>query len=254
MISSKSNPKITHIRALITQRKARAEAGEFVVEGVRLCEDAAGAGIRPRMVLYTERISARGTALVSHLEKMGVDVEEISEPLMASISDTDTSQGILATVPFPNLLLPGKKTFVLIADAIRDPGNLGTLLRSAAAGGVEEFIVTPGSVDPFSPKVVRSGMGAHYRLAIREAGWNELSNSFTGSVLLADMDGGSLWDTDLTQPVTLIIGGEAEGASEEAYHLATGRISIPMPGRSESLNAAVAGSILIFEVLRQRRQ
>jgi RNA methyltransferase, TrmH family len=254
MITSKSNPKIVQIRSLLGQRKARVESGEFVIEGVRLCEEAYAANIKPRVVLFTEGLSNRGRELITNFENGGSDVEEVPELLMRSLSETETSQGILAVVPFHRMPAPEKKTFVVIADAIRDPGNLGTLMRSAAAAGVEEFIVTPGSVDPFSPKVVRSGMGAHFRLAIREAGWNELSNSITGSVLLADMDGGSLWDTDLTQPVTLIIGGEAEGASEEAYHLATGRISIPMPGQSESLNAAVAGSILIFEVLRQRRQ
>ena len=178
---------------------------------------------------------------------------------MASISDTETSQGILAVVPFPSLPDRERRTFMVIADAIRDPGNLGSLIRSAAAAGWMNFLSPRGLRIPTPPRWYASGMGAHFHLPIREAGWTHIQADVAircgerlscSLIWLAD----PMWDIDLTQPVALIIGGEAEGASEEAYHLATGRISIPMPGRSESLNAAVAGSILIFEVLRQRRQ
>jgi TrmH family RNA methyltransferase len=126
---------------------------------------------------------------------------------------------------------------------------------------VDEFFVTPGTADPYSPKVVRAGMGAHFHLPIRARSWAHITTDLgasgmgkTRSILLADMVGEPMWDVDLTKPLALIIGGEAEGASEPAQQVATGRISIPMAGQVESLNAAIAGSILLFEVLRQRRK
>lgn len=260
MISSKSNPKIAHIRDLLNQRKTRVESREFVVEGVRLCEEAEATGARPRLVLFTPLVSERGRLLADRFREVGCESEEIPEHLMAYLSDTDNSQGILTILPFPSLAHPKERTFTVIADGIRDPGNLGTLMRSAAAAGVDELIVTPGTVDPFSPKVVRSGMGAHFHLPIREQNWAAIQEDYSAEpessplILLADMRGNPMWETNLTRSLALIIGGEAEGASEGARKLATARISIPMPGKSESLNAAVAGSILIFEVIRQRRR
>ncbi len=260
MISSKSNPKIAHIRALLTRRKAREEAGEFVIEGVRLVEEAEGSGSLPNLILFTQGISPRGKDLLIRLESSGCGVEEIPDELMTSLSDTETSQGILAVVPFPNIPTVDPLTFIVVADSIRDPGNIGTLLRSAAAVGVEMFILTPGTTDPFSPKVVRSAMGAHFRLPIREYDWSGIRSEVVKNtapplkVFLADMHGEFLWEADFTKPLALIIGGEAGGASSEGRNLANTTVSIPMPGGAESLNAAVAGSILLFEILRQRQQ
>ncbi len=261
MISSKNNPKIQHIRSLLGQRKVRTEFGEFVVEGVRLCEEASMIGIKPRYVLFAPGLSERGKILVDNFSKIGCEMEEIPENLMASISDTETSQGILAVVPFQSLPDAKERTFTVIADEIRDPGNLGSLIRSAAAAGVDEFFVTPGTADPYAPKVVRAGMGAHFHLPIRERSWAHIQGDFATSgaereclVLLADMAGDPMWDINLTDPLALIIGGEATGASTEARSFASARISIPMAGKTESLNAAIAGSILLFEVLRQRRK
>jgi TrmH family RNA methyltransferase len=143
--------------------------------------------------------------------------------------------------------------FILIPDQIRDPGNLGTLLRSAAACGVQAALIPPGTTDAFAPKVLRSGMGAHFRLSIRSMNWDEIEE-YAGNtrMLIADMNGTSCWEMDLRQPVTLIVGGEAEGAGDSAHRAADGMIRIPMMGEVESLNAGVAGSVLMFEVLRQR--
>ncbi len=140
---------------------------------------------------------------------------------------------------------------------MRDPGNLGTLLRSADASGVDLVLIPPGTTDPFGPKVVRAGMGAHFHVPILSMTWEEIGqfpSPASQRSLLADMEGDSCWETDLRQPLTLIVGGEAEGASEQARKLAGQRVSIPMAGRSESLNAAVAGSVLMFEIMRQRKE
>jgi TrmH family RNA methyltransferase len=145
--------------------------------------------------------------------------------------------------------------FILIPDQIRDPGNLGTLLRSAAATGVQAVLLPPETTDAFAPKVLRAGMGAHFRVPIREMSWEEIREvgKLSGlQVYLAEMNGKSCWETDLQQPLALIIGSEAEGASDEARNLATQKISIPMAGDVESLNAGAAGSVLMFEVVRQR--
>jgi len=181
-------------------------------------------------------------------------VEMVSENLMKSLSETETPQGLLAVVALKQLPVANYPDFLLIPDQIRDPGNLGTLLRSAAAAGVQAVFLPPETTDPFAPKVVRAGMGAHFRLPMQSMGWEEIEvRTKDIQIYLADMDGAGCWETDLRQPLALIVGGEAEGASEEARRLATQKISIPMAGNVESLNAGVAGSVLMFEVVRQRK-
>jgi TrmH family RNA methyltransferase len=192
---------------------------------------------------------------VERLTLNGVDVEEVSTSLMKSLSETETPQGILAVLELAQLPLANSPDFVLIPDQIRDPGNLGTLLRTAAASGVQAVLLPPETTDAFAPKVVRAGMGAHFRLPIHSLNWEEVAQvvKLAGlQVFLADMEGQSCWKADLRQPVALVIGGEADGASESARKLAHQKISIPMSGNVESLNAGVAGSVLMFEVVRQR--
>lgn len=236
--------------------KERREAGMFVVEGVRLVEEAVKGGWRLETILFDESLSERGKSQVSSLKSKGVEVEEISTDLMKSLSETETPQGILAILQFYELPIPNNSNFVLIPDQIRDPGNLGTLLRSAAATGVQAVLLPPETTDAFAPKVLRAGMGAHFRVPIRVMEWEEIeqmSKSANLQMLLADMNGSSCWETDLRQPLALIVGGEAEGASQQARKLTTQKISIPMVGNIESLNAGVAGSVLMFEVVRQRK-
>ena len=253
MITSSQNSKIKLVRALLGRAKERREANAFVVEGVRLIEEAVNSNWEFRFVLYDETLSERGKSQVESLKSRGVDVEMISESLMKSLSETETPQGILAVLEFKQLPLTNSLDFVLIPDQIRDPGNLGTLLRSAAATGVHAVLLPPETTDAFAPKVIRSGMGAHFRLPIHSVTWEEIKTQTKGlQIYLADMNGQSCWETDLRQPLALIVGGEAEGASEEARKLATQKISIPMTGNVESLNAGVAGSVLMFEVVRQR--
>lgn len=255
MITSNQNSKIKLVRALLGRSKERREAGAFVAEGVRLVEEAAKADWKFRFALYDETLSERGKLQVEGLKLKGLEVEEVSASVMISISETEAPQGILAVLEFTNLPLPQSPDFILIPDQIRDPGNLGTLLRSAAASGVQAVLIPPDTTDAFAPKVLRSGMGAHFRLPIHSMSWEEIEKvvKLEGlQVYVADMDGRSCWDTDLHQPVALVIGSEADGASDAARKLANGKISIPMSGETESLNAGVAGSVLMFEVMRQR--
>lgn len=263
MITSAQNPKLKLIRALMGRAKERRAESAFVAEGVRLIEEAANANWPIRFVLFDETLSERGTLNVKRLTSLGVECDEIPSNLMKSLSDTETSQGILAVLSLSPIPYPASPSFLLIPDQIRDPGNLGTLIRSADAAGVDAVLIPPETTDPFAPKVVRAGMGAHFRLLILSMGWEEIgrvsesANQRVGEsaslrVMMADMEGESCWEVDLRQPLALIVGGEAEGTSEAARKLAGQRIKIPMAGKTESLNAAVAGSVLMFEVLRQR--
>ncbi len=271
MITSAQNAKIKLVRSLMGRAKERREAGMFVVEGVRLVEEAAKGDWSLVTVLFDKSLSERGMSQVEGLRSRGVEVEAVSENLMKSLSETETPQGILAILQFSELPIPDSSNFILIPDHIRDPGNLGTLLRSAAATGVQAVLLPPETTDAFAPKVLRAGMGAHFRVPIHKMAWGEIEQvcksangqmckSANGQmsklanlqIYIADMDGKSCWETDLRQPLALIIGGEADGASEQALKSANEQISIPMAGNVESLNAGVAGSVLMFEVVRQR--
>lgn len=255
MITSPQNPKLKLVRALMGRAKERREANAFVVEGVRLVEDAVEAGWKFKFALYSDGLSERGSTVLNRLKASRVEVDEVAGDLLQKLSDTETPQGLLAVLELTLLPITNSLNFILIPDQIRDPGNLGTLLRSAAATGVQAVLLPPETTDAFAPKVLRAGMGAHFRVPIREMEWEEIGQVCRAAELqiyIADMDGASCWETDLRKPLALVIGGEAEGASEEARKLTSGRISIPMAGSVESLNAGVAGSVLMFEVVRQR--
>lgn len=146
--------------------------------------------------------------------------------------------------------------YMLILDQIRDPGNMGTILRSASAAGVQIVYLSPGSVDPFSPKVLRGGMGAHFKLPIIKAAWEEIEikiKHYEMHCYLATIQRGlAYYEADFLIPFSLIIGSEAYGAGDQALKLADTMVSIPMPGGGESLNASVAAGILLFEASRQR--
>ncbi len=284
VITSSQNSKLKVVRALMGRPKERREADAFVAEGVRLVEEAVISNWGFRFVLFDRTLNERGMLNVESLRSRGIECDEVSPDLMKSLSDTEAAQGLLAVLNYSPLSIPYPLDFILLPDRIRDPGNLGTLIRSAAAAGVQAVLLPPETTDAFAPKVLRAGMGAHFRLPIVSMTWEEIYQ-LAGSashlpkrdetyredsarsteetypsgamhpplqIYLADMDGSSCWETDLRAPLALIVGSEAEGASEEARKLATQKISIPMSGEVESLNAGVAGSVLMFEVVRQR--
>lgn len=258
MITSTRNPKVQRARILLAQRKEREETQSFVIEGVRLLEEALVCGWMPSLVFFCEGLSERGQKLIGEFVSRHVEVEQIAPSVMQRITGTETPQGILAILPQQELPLPAALDFIVIADRLRDPGNLGTLLRTAAAAGVQAVVLTPSTADPFSPKVLRAGMGAHFKLPILQRNWQEIDDLMRSfypkmKVLVAEpAEGISCWRLDLRQPLALVIGGEAEGIGVEARQRADELVCIPMPGKSESLNAAVAAGILIFEVVRQR--
>lgn len=256
MISSVQNPKIKRIRLLQTQSRSRKKELAFIIEGVRLLEEALNTCQVPELVIYIPDLDPRGQQLVGAFQKHNVLCEEVTQEVIKAASDTETPQGILAILPLKPLPLPLESDFLMIADEIRDPGNLGALLRTAQAVGVNGFLLSPGTVDPFSPKVIRAGMGAHFRLPILSCTWEKIRQVTEGlTVIAADMDEGTrIWDADLSLPLALILGGEAHGPGKYSRDLADTWIHIPMKDGSESLNAAAAGAILMYEILRQRTQ
>ena len=257
MITSTKNQKIKEIRALQSRAKIRREEKAFVVEGVRLAEEAVSTEWLPNLCLYTEEISERGKEILSTLKEQNTPIEEVAPHVMKAASDTQTPQGILLVLPFKTLPMPEKLDFVLIADQVRDPGNLGTLLRSAAAAGAQAVILLEGGVDVFSPKVLRGAMGAHFELPIHTLTYDEIHALNTQNnlnlLVAAAEEGIPYTQADLTKPLVLVVGGEAEGASSELQEKADGFIHIPMPGGGESINAGVAGAVILFEVVRQRK-
>ena len=258
MITSVHNPRIQAIRKLQKQAKERREKQAFVIEGVRLAEEALQAAWDAQLVLFTDPLDERAKAVLDGFAARGVPVEQVTEAVMKAVSETETPQGILVILRLQSLPIPVNPDFVLILDGVRDPGNLGTVLRTAAAAGAQAVLLASGCADAFAPKVVRAGMGAHFWLPIHQPGWDGIKHILkdTGSnlqVYLADSAAGIPYtQVDFHSPVALILGGEAGGAGLESVSLADHKVHIPMPGGSESLNVAIAASILIFEVVRQR--
>lgn len=252
-ISSEQNPRVKLVRLLQRQAKTRRSERRLVLEGVRLIADALDAGIQPDFVFFAEEaLSAPAQELITRLENDGVSCLAVTDPLLAGMANTETPQGVLAVVPWPELPIPAAPDLIVVADGWRDPGNLGTLLRTAAAAGVPLVLLTPGTVDPFNPKTLRAGMGAHFRVPVLAPGWPEVMIRLGGrAVYLADAAATVPYDgVDWTHPSALVIGGEAHGVGPQTAALPHTRLLIPMAPGAESLNAAIAASLLIYAARR----
>ncbi len=255
ILTSSKNPNIQLVRSLLEQSKARRKHNAFVAEGARVLEDGLASAVPLRFMLYKTSLTLRAKTV---LERITPDQTalEVEDRLFDSLSDTESSQGILGVFDIPEPYQPARPGFVVILDQLRDPGNLGAILRSAEAAGVQAICLPPGTTDAWAPKVVRSGMGAHFRLPLLHWPWEAITAYVEGlTVFHADMEGDEiLWQVDLRGRTALLIGGEAGGISPEGRLLATHSVRIPMAGKTESLNAAVSASVLMLEVLRQRSQ
>ncbi|MCL5951418.1 MAG: RNA methyltransferase [Chloroflexi bacterium] len=257
MITSLSNSKVKLVRSL-ARRPVRYATEQFVVEGVRLVEEVMGAGITPALVFYTRAVEQepRAAVLLERLRAVTPEVYAVADAVMKAMSKAETPPGILTVVPFMHLPIPPEPQFVLILDAVRDPGNVGTILRGARAVGVDLVLFAPDTADPYNEKVVRAAMGAHFRVPLRvEHSWDAIAETVRGMarIYLADANGETVYtQVGWMRPLALIIGGEAEGAGPPARQVATARLRIPMQGDTESLNAAMAATLLLFEAARHR--
>ena len=254
VITSAANPAIALVRAL-ARRDRRAAEGAFVVEGVRAVHDALETGAVPRLLLVRQGEPESWRDLVLPAR---VPARVVERRLFDRLSDVQTPQGILAVFPFPNLAPdPEDPTpLALVLDRLRDPGNLGTLLRSAAGAGVNAVYLSPETVDPWNPKVVRAGMGAHFRIPLipLDAGTlDELRERLPRRVVASAAATRPYDALNWTEAAALIIGGETEGIGPDLSEWATDEVGIPLARGVESLNAAVAGAVILFEAARQRR-
>ena len=252
LISSTQNKRVKHVKALQTKARLRRGEKKLVLEGSRLIGDALERGGHPDLALYTpERADY---ALIARLQEADCQLLPVSPEVLRYVSDTQGAPGIAAVFHIPKPPLPNPVTRAVILDAIREPGNLGAIIRSAAAAGADIAILAPGCVDPYNSKVMRAGMGAHFRLPIVEASWPEI-RAYCADLQICAADAGgnrAYTDVDWMQPWALIIGNEARGISKAAGRVASFGIYIPMSHDTESLNAAAAAAVVLFEAQRQR--
>lgn len=253
-ITSLQNERVKLAHTLQHRPRSRRKHLKIVVEGDRLLRDALDRRQRPEFVLYTPE--GADEKLVALLNKMKVITLPVNGEVMAHVSATEEPQGIVGVFPIPMPPMPKNPSRVLVLDALGDPGNVGGLLRSAAAAGVEVAILSPNCADPYNPKALRAGMGAHFRLPVVEADWGQITGYLEGlTVCAADASGEADYDqTDWTGRWALIVGSEAHGLGVRARELATRLVRIPMAAQTESLNAMVAAAVILFEAARQNRK
>ena len=251
MITSLQNDKVKLVYGLQNRPRTRRKERKFALEGTRLIADALSQERQPLFALYEQQ--SADYELIAQLQALDVPLIDVSEEIMLHVTDTQTPQGAVAVFPFPHLDVPRRPQRMLVLDNVRDPGNMGTVLRTAAAAAVELVVLSPGCTDPFNPKVVRSAMGAHWRVPLAEAKWHEIEAFSENLIIYAAVGtGDTRYDqADWTQAHAIIIGSEAHGVSQHALQLAHHQVFIPMAANTESLNAAMAAGVLLFEANRQ---
>ncbi len=278
LITSPANPRISKLKDLQTV-KGRKKSGLFLLEGLNLLEALLDAHFVPHEVYYHPehlRRTPRGKGLLERLlhtpELNNEQRIEVSERVIEAISDAVTSQGVVSVLPLA-AFAPEKiravrarsgetiqRPVLLILDGIADPGNMGTMLRTALAADVDSVLLTPNCVDCYSPKVIRAAVGTHMLLPIEsDVTWVTIAERVrthcngSSRVLLAESGSATLYyEQDLVSSFALVIGNEAHGPSTEAYTMATMHVTIPLANAVESLNAAMATGIVLYEAVRQR--
>lgn len=255
MITSTSNQQIKDLVRFQKKSRFRDEAGVFIVEGPRMASEIPADRIEK---LYVSESYAKKNGFSQYLSS---HTEILSDAVFAHVSDTKTPQGVLAVVRRAEYGMEdilSKNPMILVLDNLQDPGNVGTIFRTAEAAGISGIILSRDCVDIYNPKVIRSTMGAVFRIPffctddlpgcigeIRQKGV---------TVYAAHLQGSNSYDKeDYTGGCAFLIGNEGNGLREEVAECADRRVLIPMLGKAESLNAAVASAVLMFEAARQRR-
>lgn len=259
-ITSIKNPLIKEIKSLY-RKKDRNKLGLFIVEGIKIIEEIVDMGYSFKNILYTDSLldSKDGSSLFSKINDME-GLIHISRNVFKEISDTENPQGILGLVHIKvhNIgeLNINKNTLLLYLDRVQDPGNMGTIIRTADAFNIDGIILRDGCVDPYNPKVVRATMGSIFRVPIyfanngidqikrlKNLGMKIYSTSLDDSL--------DINKVDFNDNSLVVIGNESNGVSKEICDISDSLIKIPMPGGSESLNAGVAASIIMYEAMKQ---
>lgn len=253
LITSRDNPYFKELLKLSSSAKARRDAGKTLLDGAHLLAAYLDSGLLPRHILLhsTALQDAEIAALLARLET--VPTTQLDDKLYAELSELKTPSGVLALV---DIIRPVNRNahFSLLLEDIQDPGNLGSILRTAAAAGCDATFLSASCADVWSPKVLRAAMGGHFCLHIHERqNLLEVAQSYGGATFAASLHATrSLYGCELRGPVAFMVGNEGAGLSDELLARATHKITIPMPGKVESLNAAAATAICLFEAVRQR--
>jgi len=254
-ISSRENPIYRFIKSL-HQKKVRERNGFFLIEGKRLVDEALNLGVKIEYIIFNESLE--------YLPKVNPDcrILKLKNNLFKELSNTVNSQGIIAVVGFLDATLSkvimDVNPFIIVLNSIQDPGNVGTIIRTAAAVKATAVFLTKGTVELYNSKVIRSTMGALFQIPIvrhfeddRAVKW---LNEHEIDIIVADLEGKvDYYSADLNKPLALVIGNENNGPDDVWKNAAYEKVKIPIPGITESLNASVAAGILIYDVLRQRK-
>ena len=255
-ISSRDNPLFKTIKKLEESAKDRRASGNTLLDGEHLIETYLSVLGMPELVVLNETVA--GDQGKRHLlDKFDpASLVMMPDAMFRELSPVKTPTGMIALITIPLSAPSTQQTeFNLLLEDIQDPGNLGAILRSAAAAGVQAVFLSRKCADAWSPKALRAGMGAHFYLQIIEnVDLIKVADKLHGLIVATSLDADkSLFNLDLTGPVTFVIGNEGAGLSAQLEDVATDRVMIPMPGKIESLNAAAAASICFFERVRQRQ-
>jgi RNA methyltransferase, TrmH family len=254
-VSSKDNAAYKAMARLASSSSERKKTGLTVIEGAHLLAAFLDSGRTPEAVMVSK--AGLESPEVARLAERSAParVTLLADALFAAISSVESPTGVIASVRTPEpQVAPADASLVLLLEDIQDPGNVGTLLRSAAAAGASHVLLSARCAFAWSPKVLRSAMGAHFALGIAEGvALDEWLAAYRGtSVALAGDAGASLYELDLRVPVAFVVGNEGAGLTPALQKAASTRARIPLAPRMESLNAASAGTIALFEAVRQR--
>ena len=250
-IISRDNPVFKQLKKLSDNARERRAEGKTLLDGVHLIESYCEAFGEPELIIIPEgKSSAEANALMQQLEH--VNTMMLPTLMFAELTPVASSTGILALVKTPQIAPLSEVKFALMLEDIQDPGNLGSMLRTALGAGVQAVYLSKGCTDAWSPKCLRGGQGAQFLLPIFE-GVNivETMQNFAGNTYATTLDGSSLYAQDLSQPAAFVIGNEGAGLSAKVVQAASHQISIPMQQNLESLNAAAAAAVCLFERSRQ---
>ncbi|MDB5800650.1 MAG: tRNA/rRNA methyltransferase [Rhodocyclales bacterium] len=256
-IASRDNPTFKHLRALADDARYRRSENATLLDGIHLLQAAVAAGIAFKRVAVTANAMERQEIAdaVSMLASSGCELIELPEPLLRALSPVETPSGIVAEMQVPALQTADQAGDMLLLEAVQDAGNLGTLLRTAAAAGIKRVLLSEQCAQAWSPKVLRAGMGAHFALQIAEqCALSEALDTWSGAIVATSLaaEARDIFSLDLRQPVAWMFGSEGSGLSTTLCDRATALARIPMPGGTESLNVAAAAAVCLFEQVRQR--
>ncbi|MDP3539519.1 MAG: RNA methyltransferase [Azonexus sp.] len=252
LIQSRDNLFFKSLKRLAESGRERRKTGQTLLDGVHLVE-AYEAAFGPVETLVVAESVLSGGEIFTYVE--GRETVVLADSLMRDLGLVDTPSGLLgvAAMPTQTAAVDLEKEAILL-DGVQDPGNVGTLLRTAAAAGIKQALLSPGCASAWSPKVLRAGQGAHFALAIHEeADLESFVADFQGTTAVTCLDGStSLYEARWDSPLAWIFGAEGQGVRESLIAAAGLRIRIPMPGAVESLNVSAAAAICLFEALRRR--